>query len=227
MGIWWVLNNWVIPNYSEIVKEKSTKLKWKRQARINQHYQLPSYDLKKELEKSEEKLMILFYLIIFIFIYYSLFIKCYWYYYNNPLLVIFLGLVVYTGHDSKLMQVMSLICLYDWVRGLDWKIFGSWSWYMGQVHWGPYFLTESQMYSCLAQPNSVSKHVILWLLVYLFPPLFLCLTRLALCMPSFAAFEQGFFCVVSWQKHTHNCIVHLTIYDNILVALLVNKNGRN
>lgn len=112
MGIWWVLNNWVIPNYSEIVKEKSTKLKWKRQARINQHYQLPSYDLKKELEKSEEKLMILFCLIIFIFIYYSLFIKCYCYYYNNPLLVIFLGLVVYTGHDSKLMQVMSLICHY-------------------------------------------------------------------------------------------------------------------
>ena len=74
VGVWWVLNNWVIPNCSEIVKEKSTKLKWKRQARINQHYQLPSYDLKKELEKSEEKLMILFYLIIFIFIYYSLFI---------------------------------------------------------------------------------------------------------------------------------------------------------
>ena len=161
---------------------------------------------------------------IFIFMYCILFIKCYYCYYKySPIIFnLFRSCCLYwTWLQTYAGDVINMSLLIEW---------GYWTGkYLAHGHdiWGPYFLTESQMYSCLAQPNSVNKHVILWLLVYLSPPFFLCLTRLALCTPSFAAFEQGFFCVVSWQKHTRNCIEHLTIYDNILVALLQNKNGRN
>ena len=62
----------------------------------------------------------------------------------------------------------SFYVLIDWVLGLDGKIFGPMSWRMDQVQRGPSAMTECQIFSRPARPNSVNKHFIIWLLCFSF-----------------------------------------------------------
>ena len=64
--------------------------------------------------------------------------------------------------------------LIDWVGGPDGKIFGSRSWRTDRAQRGPCFMTESQIFSCPARPNSVNKHFIIWPFYHMTPfdPLF-------------------------------------------------------
>ena len=52
--------------------------------------------------------------------------------------------------------------LIDWVGGLDGKIFDLRSWRTDWAQRGPCAMTEGQIFSRPARPNSVNKHFIIW-----------------------------------------------------------------
>ena len=52
--------------------------------------------------------------------------------------------------------------LIDWVGGPDGKIFGPRSWRTDRAQRGPCVMTEGQIFSRPARPNSVNKHFIIW-----------------------------------------------------------------
>ena len=52
--------------------------------------------------------------------------------------------------------------LIDWVGGPDGKIFGPRSWRTDLAALGPCPMTEGQIFSRPARPNSVNKHFIIW-----------------------------------------------------------------
>ena len=52
--------------------------------------------------------------------------------------------------------------LIDWVGGPDGKIFGPKSWRTDRAQQGPCAMTEGQIFSRPARPNSVNKHFIIW-----------------------------------------------------------------
>ena len=64
--------------------------------------------------------------------------------------------------------------LFDWVGGLDGKIFGPRSWSTDRAQRGQCTMTECQIFSRLARPNSVNKHFIIWPSRFSFFPFFFC-----------------------------------------------------
>jgi len=58
--------------------------------------------------------------------------------------------------------------LVDWVGGLNGKIFGPRSWCTDRAQQGPCAMTEYQIFSRTAGPNSVNKHFIIWPLRFSF-----------------------------------------------------------
>ena len=73
---------------------------------------------------------------------------------------------------ERLQYVQHDYVLIDWVGGPDGKIFGPRSWRTDRAQRGPCTMTEGQIFSRPARPNSVNKHFIIWPPRFSFFPFF-------------------------------------------------------
>ena len=62
----------------------------------------------------------------------------------------------------RLVDYVKEYVLIDWVGGPGGKIFGPRSWRTDRAQRGPCAMTEGQIFSRPARPNSVNKHFIIW-----------------------------------------------------------------
>ena len=92
--------------------------------------------------------------------------------------------------------------LVDWVGGLNRKIFGPRSWRMDWAQQGPCAMTEYQIFSRTAWPNSVNKHFIIW------PP----------CFSFFLSFLFFFLRVIKFAIRMFTYVAHFDQKVKIYIA---------